>query len=92
MSRAETVTSLMDGWPEWKQRLIQLSKLESKTRPNIKKLLDALDNEDNTEYEGIANYYEYALCMFLIDYADYCCVNLLLKLLFPRGHKNKEVF
>ena len=22
MSRAETVTSLMDGWPEWKQRLI----------------------------------------------------------------------
>ena len=40
----------MDSWPEWKEKLIKLSKLESKTRPNIKKVLDIL--EDNNESEG----------------------------------------
>ena len=32
------------------------------------------------------------IMLFLTDFADYCCVDLLLKLLFPQGHKNKEIF
>ena len=50
----------MDSWPEWKAKLLELSKLESKTRPSIKRALNALENEDNKEYEGkagcISNY------------------------------------
>ena len=60
LSRAETVTSLLDSWPEWKQKLIELSKLESKTRPNIRKVLDVLESEDNKEYEGKTGVYIYS--------------------------------
>ena len=52
LSYTETVSSLMNSWPEWKEKLIKLSKLESKTRPNIKKIIDVLENEDNNESEG----------------------------------------
>ena len=55
----ETVSSLMDSWPEWKEKLIHLSKLESKTQPNVKKVLDILENEDNKESEGKFSWTQY---------------------------------
>ena len=40
------IMSMMDGWQEWKEKLLQLAKLESVTRPLIKKLLEGLKESD----------------------------------------------
>ena len=39
--------SLMDSWPNWKDKLIQFSKLESATRPVLKKLLSDMESKDS---------------------------------------------
>ena len=47
------ITSLMDSWPDWEQKLIALSKVESATRPAIKSTLQQLDEsevEDDIAY------------------------------------------
>ena len=36
-------TSLLDSWPEWEKKLVELSKAESATRPAIKKILEELE-------------------------------------------------
>ena len=89
----QVVNSLMDCWPEWKEKLILLSKLESKSRPTIKKALDKLENENYEESEGkLICKIRIVMIIPDIDFTDYYCVDLLLKLLFPRSCKNKEVF
>ena len=42
-----TAGSLMDSWPEWRKKLIQFAKLESATRPVLKKVLGDLESEDS---------------------------------------------
>ena len=42
--------SMIDGWLDWREKLIQLAKLESTTRPMIKKLLEALEECDKLPY------------------------------------------
>ena len=46
MSLETSASSLMDSWPEWRDKLIQFSKLESVTRPVLKKLLSDLEAKD----------------------------------------------
>jgi len=41
-----TAGSLMDSWPEWREKVIQLAKLESATRPVLKVLGD-LEGKDS---------------------------------------------
>jgi len=36
------------NWPVWKAKVIELSRVECKTRPYIKKLLGILDNCDGS--------------------------------------------
>lgn len=45
--------SLLDTWQEWREKIIQLSKLESSTRPLLRKVLAGIDNcEELTYPEG----------------------------------------
>ena len=46
VSLEDDIPSVMDGWLEWKEKLIQMAKLESATRPMIKKLLEGLERCD----------------------------------------------
>lgn len=45
-----TVASLMDTWPEWKEKLIHLAKLDSGTRPMIKRILEKLERQEQIVY------------------------------------------
>ena len=38
--------SLMDTWPEWKDKILKLSRLESGTRPLLRQLLSELESKD----------------------------------------------
>lgn len=40
-----TAGSLMNSWPEWRDKLIWFSKMESGTRPVLKKLLSDMDSQ-----------------------------------------------
>ena len=45
--------SLLDNWQEWREKIIQLSKLESSTRPLLRKVLADIDKcEELTYPEG----------------------------------------
>ena len=49
----DNIYSLLDNWQEWREKIIQLSKLESTTRPLLKKLLGGVDKcEELTFPEG----------------------------------------
>lgn len=41
-----TAGSLMDSWLQWRDKVIQFSKLESATRPALKQLLGDLESKD----------------------------------------------
>lgn len=41
-------SSFMEMWPEFCRKLIELSKLESSSRPLIRKVLAKLEESDNT--------------------------------------------
>ena len=45
------VSSFMDTWPEWYSKLIKFSKLESTSRPLIRKLVEKLEEHihDNSK-------------------------------------------
>ena len=45
------VSSFMDTWPEWYSKLIQFAKLESSSRPLIRKIIEKLDEHigDNSK-------------------------------------------
>lgn len=40
----------MDTWEEWSAKIINFSKVESATRPNIKKILMELEKADKFTY------------------------------------------
>ena len=47
---------MVENWLEWREKLIQLAKLESATRPMIRKLLNSLDECDELLYpEGLCS-------------------------------------
>ena len=50
ISFEDNIHSLLDNWQEWKEKLIQFAKLESLTRPFLKKLLENLDKCDELAY------------------------------------------
>ena len=43
-------SSMMDGWQSWKEKIIKFAKIESVTRPMIKKLLEGLEECDELPY------------------------------------------
>lgn len=62
VSLEDNIPSVMDCWLEWKEKLIQMAKLESVTRPMIKKLLEGLEQCNELHCpQGI--YY----CLLLFD-------------------------
>ena len=46
-------SELMDDWPEYKQKIIELARKESVSWPFIKKLLLGLEDESFTYPEGL---------------------------------------
>lgn len=46
----DDIHSVLDAWQEWKEKIIQFAKLESLTRPILKKLLEALEECDELVY------------------------------------------
>ena len=55
--------SLMDSWPEWRDKLIQFSKLESATRPALKKLLGDLETKDSVACPDGECFNTFAFCV-----------------------------
>ena len=53
---------MMDSWPEWRDKLIQFSKLESATRPALKKLLGDLETKDSVACPDGECFNTFALC------------------------------
>ena len=45
--------SLMDSWPDWCAKILEFSKVESDSRPLIKKILQRLEEADNDCPEGL---------------------------------------
>ena len=41
---SDSVYSLLDTWPTWRQRILRYAKMEGKNRPAIQKLLDSVDS------------------------------------------------
>ena len=71
----DNVNSLMDSWPEWCRKLIKLSKLESSSRPLIRKILAKLDeNSGDNSKVIIVNLY----CILLYCYYLFRCIWCLL--------------
>ena len=44
VSFEENPKQLLDDWPLWRERIIQLAKVESATRPFLKKILASLES------------------------------------------------
>ena len=42
--------SLMDSWPDWRMKILEYSKVESDSRPLIKKILQKLEKADSFAY------------------------------------------
>ena len=58
-------TSLMSSWPDWVERLVQLSKAEAATRPVVRKLL--LEYEAAWCRHGQSDRFVACMCnMFLV--------------------------
>ena len=53
VSFEEDPKRLMDDWPYWRDRVIQLAKIESATRPYLRKILASLAGSVANE-EGIS--------------------------------------
>lgn len=50
VSFEEDSASLMDGWMEVQERLVELSKIESSTRAYLKKILEGLEECEELPY------------------------------------------
>ncbi|XP_065892726.1 uncharacterized protein [Dysidea avara] len=72
------VYAKLENWQDWKKKLIQAAKLEVFTCPTIKKLLQELGS------------YEELSCPD--DAIGAICLDLLVKLLYPRGIGKGAVF
>lgn len=50
----DNFSSIVENWLEWREKLIQLARMETATHPIIKKLLNSLDECDELLYpEGL---------------------------------------
>ncbi len=49
MDESLNISSLMENWPTWKNRILAYSRLEMKNRPKLKHFLSLLDNESTSE-------------------------------------------
>ena len=67
----DNVKSLKEEWPVWVEKLVKFAKVEAVSRPTIKKLLSEMDNSDDISEVD--------------DFKDSFAVELLSKLLYPRG-------
>ena len=93
----------MDDWPQWRDKIIELGRAESSTRPNIKKTLGNLKDSENSDKEGmlinittIALYailWKFHLCILhFVEHQDANSLELLCKLLYPRGFGKSVIF
>jgi len=48
----------LENWLEWKEKLIQVAKVEASTRPSIKRLLEQLPSCDEISSDGIVNHFK----------------------------------
>lgn len=84
----------MDDWPQWRSKIVELAKTESSTRPNIKKVLQNLQESDK---EGSFMYTITCIRILVsvvlyIEYQDANGLELLCKLLYPRGFGRNVIF
>lgn len=40
----DSVHSMLETWPTWRQRIVKYAKLEGKNRPVLQKLLESVDS------------------------------------------------
>lgn len=73
-----STSSLTSSWPDWKKQIIELSKAEGATRPSIKKLHDLY--MANAEVENPT------------DHSDSVILEILIKLLYPKGPAKGCIF
>jgi len=56
---------MMNDWPDWSTKIIEFSKLESTTRPFIRKLIAGLDKCDGlADPNGMFNWEEMCKCVY----------------------------
>ena len=70
----------MDTWPDWCSKILKFSKLESATRPCIKKLLATLEKTDGLVYPD--GTYLYILACFKIIFSHRTLFCSLLRTAF----------
>ena len=78
VSFEEDPKRLMDDWPYWRDRVIQLAKMESATRPYLRKILANLAGSVANE-EGISlihNNLQYAYIIYGYILATYMFIYL----------------
>ena len=46
LSLDTTVASLMDSWPQWREKLLKVAKVESVSRKRVKFILSQLENKE----------------------------------------------
>lgn len=73
-----STSSLTSSWPDWKKQIIELSKAEGATRPSIKKLHDLY--MANAEVGNPT------------DHSDSVTLEILIKLLYPKGPAKGCIF
>ena len=84
----------MEDWPQWRDKIIEMGKAESSTRPNIKKILGSLKDSENSDKEGMlkkpcivcsmAGLSSFIIYIPYIEHQDACSLELLCKLLYSR--------
>ena len=91
MDKEDDVSTMMNSWPDWCDKLVKLSRLESNNRPYLRKILPNLTEvepaDDNGEFIKFIIFYDNFILSFY-EAHDLICLELLLRLLFPRGLRN----
>lgn len=90
----------MDNWPQWRDKIIEMGNAESSTRPNIKKILGNMKDSENNDKEGtyVNNHHCMQhgrfinICVSYIEHQDAYSLELLCKLLYPRGFGKNVIF
>ena len=90
------INKLMETWPEWRRKIMMLAKMEAVHRPFIKKLLNIIDEEDKDlncpDGMYVCTHSLYKYNFFFADHKDVVCLEILLRLFFPRGVQKDVIF
>ena len=92
VSFEEDYASLMDGWIEISEKIVELSKIECSTRPYLKKLQR---NVKSFLILMVNMYMSFDTGVYMLphlDARDNICLELLYRLLYPRGLGKNAVF